>query len=209
MGTGKMTSEMTRNTFLEIVKTVQPVMENRDTQLGRAIPIEKCSAIALWRLSTGNSFRTTAKTFAVGKSKAVQITSKFIKFPNTRKETAKAIEKFQTLCQCQILQALGALDGTHIPNIAPIVEGKTDSCSRKQCYTISTQATVGEDLIFLKVATGFPGSCHDSRNLRNPSLFRRAENRENLVQPENVVQNSRIRPLLLSDGAYPLLLWLG
>ena len=62
MGTGKMTSEMTRNTFLEIVKTVQTVMEKRDTQLGRAIPIAKCSAIALWRLSTENSFRTTAKT---------------------------------------------------------------------------------------------------------------------------------------------------
>ena len=82
----------------------QVFMEKRDTQLRRAVPIEKRVAIALWRLSTENSFGTTAKTFAVGKSTAIQITcdlcseiqrlaSTFIKFPNTRRETAKAIEK--------------------------------------------------------------------------------------------------------------------
>ena len=110
---------MTRNTFLKIVKIVQPVIEKRDTQFRRVVTIEKRVAIALWRLSTGNSFRTTPKTFAVGKSTAVQITrdfcsevqrlaSKFIKFPNTRRETAKAIEKFRILCRCQIPQTLGA-----------------------------------------------------------------------------------------------------
>ena len=96
---------MTRNTFLEIARIVLLVMEKRDTQLRRAVPIEKHVAIAVRRLSTGNSFRTTAKTFAVGKSTAVQITryfcseiqrlaSGFIKFPNTKRQTAEAIEKF-------------------------------------------------------------------------------------------------------------------
>ena len=42
---------MTRNTFLEIVRIVQPVMEKRDAQLRRPIPKEKHRAIALWRLS--------------------------------------------------------------------------------------------------------------------------------------------------------------
>ena len=45
---------MTRNTFLEIVRIVQPVMKKSDTQLRHAIPIEKRVAIAVWRLSTGN-----------------------------------------------------------------------------------------------------------------------------------------------------------
>ena len=54
-----------------------------------------------------------------------------------------------------IPQALGALDGTHSPIIAPSVEGKVDYYSRKQCYTISTQATVNANLVFLDVETGF------------------------------------------------------
>ena len=41
---------ITRNTFLEIVRIVQAVMEKRDTQLRRAVPIEKRVAIAVWRL---------------------------------------------------------------------------------------------------------------------------------------------------------------
>ena len=110
---------MTRSTSLEIVRIAQPVREKRDTLLRREIPIEKLVAMALWWLSTRNSFWTTAETFAVGKSTAVQITrdfcseikrlgSEFIKFPNTRRETAKAIEKFRILCRCQIPQTLGA-----------------------------------------------------------------------------------------------------
>ena len=58
---------MSQDTFRDIVRVVQPALEKRDTQFRRAIPIEKRVAIALWRLSTGNSFRTVAKTFAVGK----------------------------------------------------------------------------------------------------------------------------------------------
>ena len=46
---------------------------------------------------------------------------------------------------------------------------------------------VGANLVFLDVATAFPGSRRDSRNLRT------AENRENLGQPEDVVENSRIK----------------
>ena len=65
---------MSQDTFRDIVRVVQPALEKRDTQFRRAIPIEKRVAIALWRLSTGNLFRTVAKTFVVGKSTAVQIT---------------------------------------------------------------------------------------------------------------------------------------
>ena len=65
---------MSQDTFRDIVRVVQPALEKRDTQFRRAIPIEKRVAIALWRLSTGNLFRTVAKTFVACKSTAVQIT---------------------------------------------------------------------------------------------------------------------------------------
>ena len=96
----------------------------------------------------------------------------------------------------------------HIPTVAPNVDGKADYFSRKQRYTISTQGLVGANLVFLDATTGFPGSCHDARNFRNTSLYTQAENEEILTKPEDVIENSRVRPLVLGDGAYPLLSWL-
>lgn len=92
--------QMTQNTFLKIDKIVQAVIYKRDTQFRRAVTTEKRVAIALWWLSTENSFHTIPKTLAVGKSTAVQITrdfcseiqrlaSEFIKFLNTRRKAAK------------------------------------------------------------------------------------------------------------------------
>ena len=76
---------------------------------------------------------------------------------------------------------------------------------RKQRYNISTQELVGANLLFLDVATGFPGSCQNASNFRNTSLYTQAENGEILTKPEDVIENSQIRPLVLGDGAYPLL----
>ena len=65
---------LSQDTFRDIVRVVQAALEKRDIQFRRAMPIEKRVAIALWRLWTGNLFRTVAKTFVVCKSTAVQIT---------------------------------------------------------------------------------------------------------------------------------------
>ena len=97
---------MCGQTFSHIVDLVRANLEKRDTHFRKAIPIEKRVAVAIWRLSTGNSFRSVSKTFAIGKSTAVTITrefcvemmnisSRFIKFPVSRKETSEAIEKLK------------------------------------------------------------------------------------------------------------------
>ena len=134
---------MSQDTFRYIVRVVPLALEKRDTQFRRAIPIEKRVVIALWRLSIGNSFRTVAKTLAVGKSTAVQITREFcsemlrlapryIHFPRSRRETVEAIRQFKVFCQYRIPQVFGALDGTHIPIVALNVDGNADYFSRKQ-----------------------------------------------------------------------------
>ena len=96
-----------------------PMLEKQDTQLRKAVPIEKRVAVAIWRLSTGNSFRTIAKTFAIGKSTAVQISKEFcaemlrlsplyIKLPSSRRKTARAIEEFKRDYECEIPQVMSA-----------------------------------------------------------------------------------------------------
>ena len=138
----------------------------------------------------------------------LRLTPRYIHFPRSRRETAEAIKQFKVFCQCRIPQVPGALDDTHILIVAHNNDGKADYFSQKQRYTISTQGLVGANLVFLDVATGFPGSCHDARNFRNTSLYTQAENGEILTKPEDVIENSRVTPLVLGDEAYPLLPWL-
>ena len=70
---------MTGKTFEKLVNLVSPNLSKEDTKFRKSIPVQKRVAIALWGLSTGNSFRTIAKTLAVGKSTAVSITKVSVK----------------------------------------------------------------------------------------------------------------------------------
>ena len=172
-------------------------------------------AIALWRLAVGSSFRSIAAHFDVGKSTCVRITKEFcqalnrfsrqyIKFPTTCAETKRALALFQD--DCRFPQAVGAIDGTHIEIIAP--EEPSDYFDRHHRYSIIMQAVVGKNLSFLDTAIGYPGSMHDARVLRSSDLFHKAQNGEILTEPLATVNGVQIQPLLLGDGAYPLLPWL-
>ena len=66
---------------------------------------------------------------------------------------------------------------------------------------------VGADLVFLDIATGFPGSVHDARVLRSTSLFAQAERRYILDSLQELINGLLVRPLILGDGAYPPTTW--
>ena len=66
-----------------------------------------------------------------------------------------------------MVQVIGALDGTYIAIVLHNNDGNANYFSRKRRYTISTQGFLGANLVFLDVATRFPGSCHNARNFRH------------------------------------------
>ena len=215
----KLAFRMNGLNYEKLVDLVRPLLEKHDTQMRKATPIEKRIPVALWRLSTGNSFRTVLKTLAIGKSAAVTITHefcteiftlspKFIMIPVLQLETEKVIENFKQDCNYKIPQALGAIDGTHIFIKTPEKEQKYDYYCRKQLYSVNTQAIVGANLLFLDVPTGFPGSMHDTQVLKHSSLFLRAEQNAILKNCEDIINNLRARPLLLGDSRYLLCKWL-
>ena len=159
-------------------------MQRQDTRFRKAIKIEKRLAIVIWRLSTGNTYSSVSKVFGVGKSTVikifqnginhmVQLASTFIKFPVTALENALATTSFQEFTDCAISQVVGAVDGTHIEILAPSSQSRLDYFSRKQKYTIKSQAVVGSNLMFLNASTGFPSSVHDARMLRASKLYQR------------------------------------
>ena len=77
----------------------------------------------------------------------------------------------------------------------------------KQRYTVNTQAVVVSNLIFLDVATGFPGSIHDGRMLEATKQYQDAEANMILSKSTDVIENNKSCPLLISDGAYQAISW--
>ena len=163
---------MKGSTFANLVAVLTPYLQKRGTRFRLAIPVEKRVAIGVWRLATGNSFRTLSTIFAAGKATAVHIVHEFcsaltrlsetyIKFPRTPIELGMAIPLFKDDVNCKIPQAFASVDGTHIEIMAPDCPSKTDYFARTKRYTVNTQCIVGANLIFYSVVTGYPGSCHD------------------------------------------------
>lgn len=96
---------VSRDTFEHICGLVGPQLVRQKTILRQAITEEKRVAVALWRLATGNSYRTVGLTFGIGRCTAMNVKDEFcsalgrrandfIKFPRTEAETRQAIQEF-------------------------------------------------------------------------------------------------------------------
>ena len=96
---------------------------------------KKRIALAIWSLSTGNSYRSVSNVFGVGISTACTIVNRFcteiaalagdfIQFPRNGRETAEEIQKFNIFTECAISQVVGAIEGTHIEILPPEGDNK-------------------------------------------------------------------------------------
>ena len=137
---------MRPDTFEYIVGLVSPNISKEDSNS------RKTSGSAIWRLSTGNSYRTASKVFGIAKSIVIKVTNEFvqamlqftehfIQFPQTEMETRIAIEKFITAScwsnRCNTRR-----------NFSPLKR-------KVQKYTEVNQCVVGANLIFLDFVSGF------------------------------------------------------
>ena len=66
-------------TFEFVVDLVRENIEKHSTTFRHAIKVEKHVAIGIWRLATGNSYRTVSKVFGIGKSTGIRIAADFVK----------------------------------------------------------------------------------------------------------------------------------
>ena len=107
---------------------------------------------------------------------------------------------FKSDCNSKILQTVGAIDGTNVFIQTPENERRFDYYCRKQKYSINTQAVVGSNVMFLNVSSGFPGSMHDSKVLKNSSLLHVAEEGNTLSNPTDAIEKTKVGSVLLGDG---------
>lgn len=207
---------MRKATFLYLCDQVRPIIQREDTHLRKAICVEKRVAITLWCLATPSEYRTIGHLFGVARCTVCVIVHEtvdaivskllttYITFP-TGQALVKVVQGFDE--KWNLPQCAGAIDGSHIPVKAPLLN-HTDYYNRKGWYSVIIQAVVDCNYLFRDVYVGWPGSVHDARVFANSTLYQKATDK--LVLQGNARElNGKTVPIYLAgDSGYPLLPWL-
>ena len=110
---------VSRVTFDRICHLVGPALKRQNTRFREAIPVTKRVAASLWRLATGDSYRSCGLMFGLSKSTVVncchefvreicRLQDTFIKFPTTADELTKNIRGFNT--KSKVPNVVAAID---------------------------------------------------------------------------------------------------
>ena len=129
----KLHFRLDRETFEFICHLVAPDIQREDTNFREAVPATKRVAASLWKLGTGESYRSVGVSFGLGISTTFYVTESFmdallshlydfIIFPKTEEETRRQIAKFAS--NSNFPQIVGAIDGTFIK----LLPQKTSCC---------------------------------------------------------------------------------
>ncbi|XP_073491291.1 uncharacterized protein [Aquarana catesbeiana] len=134
-------------------------MEKQNTNFRASLPVRKRVAIALWKLATNSEYRSIGHLFGVSNSSVCRCVQDFCKAVCTLlapeivhfldreklKDMADYFENGWGLTQC-----VGAIDGSHIPIIAPL-EYHTDYFNSKGWHSIILQGVVDGKGLFWNV----------------------------------------------------------
>uniref|UniRef100_A0A8C8SK72 DDE Tnp4 domain-containing protein n=1 Tax=Pelusios castaneus TaxID=367368 RepID=A0A8C8SK72_9SAUR len=203
---------MRKATFMELCRELAPALHHKDTQMRSAITVEKRVAIALWKLATPDCYRSVANQFGVGRSTVGVALSQVCRAINclllrrtvTLGNVRKIIEGFQDL---GFPNCGGALDGTHIPILAPDHLAR-EYINQKGYFSMVLQALVDHRGRFTDINAGWSGKVHDARIFRNSGLFRRLQSGTFFPDEKLTVQGVEMPVVILGDPAYPLMPWL-
>ena len=199
-----------------ICDQVRHLMTRENTNYRLAVPVRKRVAIALWKLATGREYRSISHLFGVGLSTVFNCVEDFcnavvsvllpqhINTPDAAKliEIATFFRNHWRMPQC-----VGAIDGSHIPIIAP-EEYPRDYFNRKGWHSIILQGVVDGKGLFWDVCVGYAGSVHDARVLRHSHLWELVNDGELFGKNKMAISGINVGHYLIGDPAYPLQNWL-
>lgn len=198
---------MSEQTVNYLCNKLRPALEQQQMTFRQCVPLKKIVANALWKLATGSEYRSVGHRFGVRTTTVCRCVQEFceqIHFPDEDcfRDITRFIKNTWGLPQC-----VGAIDGSHIPIIAP-QHYHTDYFNRKGWHSIILQAVVDGKELFWNVFARLSGRLHDARVFRLSALSELAS-RGNLFPPHIWnIGTVDIGYYILGDSAYPLLDWL-
>lgn len=211
---------MSRDTFMELCNELSDIIKPKPNCVREPVSVDRRVGIAIYWLATNSDYRSIGNLFGVGTStvcksvhmvcKAIEdhLVSKYITFPQNS-DLKKVINGYKD--EWGFPNCGGAIDGSHIPIIAP-QDAHGDYLNRKGFYSLILQGVCDHRHVFTDVNIGWPGRVHDARVLRNSEIFQKGEITKHLfpdwkkkILPEKEI---RMPVVITGDPAYPLRSWL-
>ncbi|GBG83835.1 hypothetical protein CBR_g37634 [Chara braunii] len=211
------------SSFNRILDILRPHLQKQVTRYRMPLHPAQVLAYAIHRWAHGDSQRHSTSAYGMGKTSGLRavrmVAVAIIKcFPGNISfgsyEDRNRI--MQAFADRGFPNCLGCIDETHIYLDKPRNMCGDDFCSgRTKRFSIVAQLVFDAYLRIVDLFFGFPGKSHDSRVLRNSSLYRRAL-KGDLFRDDPDDPHREERPpvdgvpnsYLLGDNGYPILPWI-
>ena len=205
--------------FQELVNTVGPIIQRKDTFFRRALPSGLKIAITLRYLATGNSYTDIHYGFRLGINSVCLAVpevcqalldvyaDEYMACPIEENEWRKHAEDFSR--RWNFPHCCGAVDGKHVAIRKPANSGSVYH-NYKGFFSVVLMALVDARYRFLYATCGDYGSTSDGGVFDRTDLKQAlSDNSINLPKPEPVVPGQRPLPyFIVGDEAFPLKTWL-
>ncbi|KAL5066736.1 hypothetical protein RYX36_017623 [Vicia faba] len=215
--------KISRKTFNYICSLVEKDMLARSAGCvdlnGKRLSSNDQVAVAIRRLSSGESLSTIGDSFRINQSTVSQITWRFVEameerglchlsWPSTEMEMEVIKSKFENIRG--LSNCCGAVDSTHVMMTLPTVDPESSVwLDREKNCSMVLQAIVDPDLRFRDIVTGWPGSVSDDHVLRSSSFYKLTEEGKRLNGgKKNLSDGTMLREYIVGDRGFPLLPWL-
>ncbi|CBI16187.3 hypothetical protein AAG906_032178 [Vitis piasezkii] len=186
---------------------------------GRPMCLNDQVAVALRRLSSGDSLLTIGDAFGLNHSTVSQVTWRFVEimeeralhhlqWPSTEPEITEITSKFEKIRG--LPNCCGAIDTTHIMMCLPSADSANSVwLDSENHHSMILQAIVDPEMRFRDIVTGWPGKMKDSSVLQSSNFFKLCEKGQRLNGKKiELAEGSEISEYIVGDSGYPLLPWL-
>ncbi|XP_016755981.1 protein ALP1-like [Gossypium hirsutum] len=215
--------KISRRTFNYICSLVKEDMMAKSGSFtfsnGKPVSFEDQVAVALRRLSSGESLVIVGDLFGLHHSTVSQLTWRFVeameerglhhlRWPSTEEEMMEIkskFEKIQGLPNC-----CGVIDTTHIMMCLPSSDpARKVWLDHEKNHSMVLQAIVDAEMRFRDIVTGWPGKIDEWLVFQSSNFYELCDkgerlNGKNFMLPEG----SEIREYIIGDVGYPLLPYL-
>lgn len=215
--------KISRKTFNYICSLVSDDMMARPSSVndlkGKSLSLNDQVAVALRRLSSGESLSSIGESFQLNQSTVSQVTWRFVEameerglrhlcWPLTEAEMEEIKSKFVKIRG--LPNCCGAIDITHIMMTLPTMDSADDVwLDREKNCSMILQAVVDPDMRFRDIITGWPGSLSDDLVLRSSGFIKLSEEGKRLNGKKmELTQGLELREYIIGDAGFSLLPWL-
>ncbi|XP_068311673.1 protein ALP1-like [Pyrus communis] len=215
--------KLSRKTFDYICSLVSEDMMAKSAHFvftsGKPLSLHDQVAVALRRLSSGESLVTIGDSFGVNHSTVSQVTWRFVEameerglhhlqWPSTEAEMTEVKSKFQKIRGFP--NCCGVIDTTHIMMCLPASDPTSNAwLDQEKNHSMVLQAIVDPDMRFRDIVTGWPGKMKDWSVFQSSNFYQLCEKGERLNGKRLELSTGLdIREYIIGDLGFPLLPYL-